>query len=351
VNSPAGLDDAAVSGIADFDYELPDTAIAQSPVSPRDTSRLLDTRDMSDHRFSDLPCLLAPGDLVVVNHTKVRSARLRGTKRGSGGVVEALVLRRLDPMRWEALVRPARRLRAGSVVDFGDIEGRLLSDPIEGRVTIELRAPDDIEAAIERHGEMPLPPYIRSRLEDDGRYQTIFASRPGSAAAPTAGLHFTPQVVGDLEAAGIRLAAIDLEVGIATFRPIATEKIEDHVMHSETYELSDHTAAEIDACRVRGGRVIAVGTTTVRVLESRRAGAGRVEPGRGETSLYLRPGSRFEVVDLLVTNFHMPRSSLIVLVAAFMGPEWKNAYLTALGRGYRFLSFGDAMVCERRDLS
>ncbi len=345
----SGLDHAVVSRIADFDYQLPDHAIAQSPASPRDSSRVLDTRDMSDHRFAELPSLLAAGDLVIVNQTKVRSARLYGTKRRSGGAVEALLLRRLDPVRWEALVRPARRLRAGSEVEFGEIHCRLLSDPIEGQATLELHASGDIEDAIERHGEMPLPPYIRTRLEDDRRYQTIFAVRPGSAAAPTAGLHFTPQVVADLEAANIRLAAVDLEVGIATFRPISTERVEDHVMHSEVFRLSEETASEIDACRERGGRVVAIGTTTVRVLESRRAGSGRVEPGRGETSLFLRPGSRFEVVDCLVTNFHLPRSSLVVLVAAFMGQAWKTAYLEALARGYRFLSFGDAMLCERVD--
>jgi S-adenosylmethionine:tRNA ribosyltransferase-isomerase len=308
---------------------------------------LLDTRDLTDHRFSDLSSLLMPGDLVVVNRTKVRAARLLGTKRESGGAVEALLLRRLDHDRWEALVKPARRLRAGSLVDFGEIHGRLLCDPQEGRVTLTLTAGGDIEEAVERHGEVPLPPYIEGRLDDPNRYQTIFAERPGSAAAPTAGLHFTPAVVESLGDAGIEMASVDLEVGLATFRPISSDRIEDHVMHSEVFEVTEETAEAVASCRARGGRVIAIGTTTVRVLETLSISGGLVGPGRGETSLYLRPGSSFDVVDGLVTNFHLPRSSLIVLIAAFMGPGWRGAYRTALSRGYRFLSFGDAMYCER----
>lgn len=336
-----------MAAITDFDYYLPPSAIAQTPASPRDASRLLDTRDGTDHRFAELVSLLVPGDLVIVNQTRVRAARLHGVKRETGGAVEALLLRRIDPDRWEALVKPARRLRAGSLVDFGAIQARLLSDPVDGIATLSLEAAGDIEEAVERHGEVPLPPYIDAVLDDPGRYQTIFATRPGSAAAPTAGLHFTPGVVDSLVDAGIEMAAVDLEVGLATFRPIATESIEDHVMHSEVFEVSEATAAAVASCRARGGRVIAVGTTTVRVLETQREPGGLIRPGRGETSLYLRPGSRFGVVDGLVTNFHLPRSSLVVLIAAFMGPGWREAYDSALSRGYRFLSFGDAMYCER----
>lgn len=334
-----------------FDYVLPDDAVAQRPVEPRDSARLLDTRDLSDHRFSDLPSLLRDGDLVVVNRTRVRPARLIGCKARTGGRVELLLLRRLSvdsgAERWEALVRPARRIRVGDTLVFGRLEATVASSPTEGVVAVELEAPDGVDAEIDAIGEIPLPPYITVALDAPERYQTIFADRPGSAAAPTAGLHFTADVVKGLDAAGIDVASVDLEVGLGTFRPITTEDIEDHVIHGEFFRLDEETAEAVAATRRRGGRIVAVGTTVTRVLESRAREGGLVTPGEGETTLYLRPGAGPSVVDLLVTNFHVPRSSLIVLVSSFMGGRWRPAYQTALARGYRFLSFGDAMLCAR----
>ena len=331
-----------------FDYGLPAERIAQEPVDPRHASRLLDARSMSDQPFLDLPDLLEPGDLVVVNRTRVRAARLSGRKRDTGGAVEALLLRRLPDDTWEALVRPARRLRAGTALVFGDIGAILLTDPVDGVAILELRAGPDIEEAIERTGTVPLPPYLSPSQVPIARYQTVFADRPGSAAAPTAGLHFTDEVVDALEQRGVAMASVDLEIGLGTFRPITADDVRDHVMHRERCRV-DHDAAEaIAACRRRGGRVVAVGTTVVRALETFGGPDGTVRTGECDTDLYLTPGSSFGVVDLLVTNFHLPRSSLLVMVEAFMGAGWRQAYRTALDRGYRFLSFGDAMLCERQ---
>lgn len=331
-----------------FDYDLPPEAIAQRPLEPRDAARLLDTRDLADHRFSELPTLLREGDLVVVNRTRVRRARLAGRKASTGGRVELLLLGPSGgPGRWEALVRPARRIRAGERLLCGRIEATVLGPPAGGVVLLDLSASGDLEAEIDAAGEVPLPPYITTPLDDPESYQTIFADRVGSAAAPTAGLHFTEEVVAGLRAAGVALADVELDVGIGTFRPIATRDVEDHDMHRERYRLGDETAEAVAAARRRGGRVVAVGTTVARVLETRARPGGLVDPGEGETGLYLRPGHGPAVVDLLVTNFHVPRSSLVVLVASFMGERWRDAYRTALARGYRFLSFGDAMLCER----
>lgn len=332
-----------------FDYDLPEAAIAQEPVEPRHTARLLDTRNLEDHRFSDLPSLLRPGDLVVVNRTRVRPARLHGSKLGTGGKVEALVLRRIDTERWELMVRPARRLRQGSLIRFGEIEAELLTDPDNGVALATMKGPADVETLFEAAGEVPLPPYITSELADPERYQTIFADKVGSAAAPTAGLHFSPEVVSALAERNIDLTAVELEVGLATFRPITTEEIEDHRMHTESYRVPEEAVEAVSRCRGRGGRVVAIGTTVLRTLESVATARGGIAAGQGETDLYVTPGFEFKVVDLLVTNFHLPRSSLTVLVAAFIGERWLEAYEVALERGYRFLSFGDAMLCERQE--
>jgi S-adenosylmethionine:tRNA ribosyltransferase-isomerase len=333
---------------AGLDYDLPEAAIAQQPVEPRHASRLFDTRDLTDHTFIDLPVLLEPGDLVVVNATRVRRARLRGTRVGSGGAVEALLLERVGERRFSALVRPARRIGAGSVVRFGALEGRVLTDPVEGKIEIEIAGSGDVESAIETTGEMPLPPYIRRPIDDPGRYQTVYADRTGSSAAPTAGLHVSEQVLAELRSRGIGVAAVDLEVGVDTFRPITTDEVEDHAIHRERYRLSEDTAARVEATREAGGRVVALGTTVVRVLETAARSGGIVEPSEGTTELFILPGFRFNVVDLLVTNFHLPRSTLIALVAAFVGSGWRAVYAAALKRGYRFLSFGDAMLAARR---
>ena len=329
--------------LSEFRYDLPDAAIAQHPAEPRDSARLLDARDLSDHRFSDLASLLEPDDLLVVNTTRVRRARLRGAKRDSGGAVELLLLSRLSQGGWTALVSPARRMRPGVVLEFGDTEAVITQGPDDGIVGVEFSDERDLEAL----GTVPLPPYITTTLEDPERYQTIYADRVGSAAAPTAGLHFTPAVFQSLQERGIRRAAVELEVGIGTFRPITAEHVEDHVMHRERCSIPPESASAIAETRQRGGRIVAVGTTTVRTLETFARDDGTVAAGETETELFLRPGSTFRVVDVLITNFHVPGSSLLVMLAAFMGPDWKTAYETALARGYRFLSFGDAMLCER----
>jgi S-adenosylmethionine:tRNA ribosyltransferase-isomerase len=330
---------------SDYVYDLPDAAIAQAAVEPRDAARLLDADSLEDHTFRDLPSLLDPGDLVVVNRTRVRRARLVGTK-DTGGKVEALLLVSLGEGRWEALVRPARRIRSGTRLRLGTVEAEVIGDPTGGRVVLALESADP-EAAIAASGEIPLPPYFRGRLDDDERYQTVYADRTGSAAAPTAGLHFTPAVLAALERRGVRRAAVDLEIGLDTFRPIGTETLSGHVMHSERFRVDEAAAAEIAAVRKGGGRVVAIGTTVVRALESAALAGGEPVPAEGTTDLFITPGFRFRVVDRLVTNFHLPGSTLLVLLAAFMGDRWREAYATALERGYRFLSFGDAMIAGR----
>lgn len=334
--------------VEEFTYPLPESAIAQEAIEPRHEARLLDTRDMSDHVFLDLPSLLRPGDLVVVNETRVRAARLVGQRVGTGGEVELLLLTARADGSWEALARPSRRLRVGVELEFDGLGATIVEGPRDGLVVVDLRAPD-VEAAIEAAGRVPLPPYFKGALEDPTRYQTMFARSTGSAAAPTAGLHFTTEVVGRLEVAGVEIASVDLHVGIDTFRPIAVEEIEDHRMHSEWCSVPVATAEAIDRARAAGRRVVAAGTTVTRALETFGNEDGTVEAASGETTLFLKPGVRFRVVDALITNFHVPGSTLVVLVAGFMGERWQEAYQKALDRGYRFLSFGDAMYAERGD--
>ena len=304
--------------VEDFTYELPESAIAQEAIEPRDSARLLDTRDMSDHHFTDLPDLLQSGDLMVVNDTKVRAARLVGHRSETGGQVELLVLGARPDGLWECLARPSRRLRPGIRIEFDGLSAEITAGPEEGLVVVDFEAPD-VEAAIEAAGEVPLPPYFHGELDDPARYQTMFASVPGSSAAPTAGLHFTDRVIEGLRDRGIETATVDLHVGVDTFRPIATENIEDHKMHNEWCSIPEATAAAIATVQERGGRVVAIGTTTVRTLESLGNDDGTVTEGATDTDLFLKPGSRFRVVDALVTNFHVPESTLIVLLAGFMG--------------------------------
>lgn len=301
---------------------------------------------MSDHEFWELPDLLGRDDLLVVNETKVRAARLLGTRRETGGRVELLLLERREDGSWEALAKPARRLREGVVIEFEGFEATILGEPHEGRVPVSLSTADQ-EEAVNRAGTIPLPPYFRGSLADPDRYQTIFATTPGSAAAPTAGLHFTPEVLADLRDRGIEIATVDLHVSLDTFRPIGVEDLDDHRMHSEWCSIPVTTADAIARARGRNGKVVAVGTTVVRTLESMSDGSGGVRAGEKQTDLFLRPGSGFDVVDVLITNFHLPGSTLLVLLAAFMGDRWREVYRTALERGYRFLSFGDAMLAER----
>jgi len=328
-----------------FDYGLPPEAIAQAPAEPRDSARLLDDSGPAERsvhrRVGDLPDLLGEGDILVLNDTRVLPARLRLHKE-TGGAVEVLLVEPLDGDRWEALVRPSRRVRPGTRLTAGpDLEIEV-GEPIgAGRRVVRLRAGEDgVLAALERHGEVPLPPYITAPLADPERYQTVYAARPGSVAAPTAGLHLTSSVLDRCRDRGVAVERVDLAVGLATFRPVTAERAEDHVMHAERYRVP---AATMAACRA-AERVVAVGTTTVRALES-AAATGRLE---GRTDLFIRRGFRFEVVDALLTNFHLPRSSLLLLVDAFIGDRWRTLYDIALRDGYRFLSFGDAMFIPRR---
>lgn len=333
--------------VSNFDYDLPEEAIAQSAVEPRHNSRLLDTRDMSDHLFVELADLLDPDDLVVVNDTRVRAARLLGHRADTGGQVELLLLESGDDGVWEALARPARRLRPGVVLQFADLDVTVVRGHRDGIVGVRLETDEPEEAVIERLGTVPLPPYFSGSLSGPERYQTIFATSPGSAAAPTAGLHFTADVVESLRHRGIRICTVDLHVSLDTFRPMSGERVEDHHMHSEWCSVPVATAHEVSETRLRDGRVVAIGTTVVRALETFAGDDGRVRAGSAETALFLLPGYDFRVVDALITNFHLPSSTLLVLLAAFMGPTWRVAYATALRRGYRFLSFGDAMLTER----
>lgn len=301
---------------------------------------------MSDHRFLELADLLESDDLVVVNQTRVRAARLIGERRETGGKVEVLLLERRDDGRWEALARPARRLSPGVVIDFDAMTAEVVAKSDRGTIEIEFDT-DRVEEAVAIVGSVPLPPYFVGRLEDPERYQTMFAATTGSAAAPTAGLHFTDDVVDKLDVKGIDVARVDLHVSLDTFRPMTVEAVEDHRMHSEWCAVPEETVRAVSRARQNGGRVVAVGTTVVRTLETMADGSGGVVAGEGKTDLFLRPGSDFSVVDALITNFHLPGSTLLVLLAGFMGQSWRRAYQVALDRGYRFLSFGDAMFAVR----
>jgi len=331
----------------EFDYDLPVERIAQAPIEPRDAARLLVDRGRAvpAHRHvRDLPGLLGPGDLLVVNETKVIPARLR-VQRESGGTAEVLLLeaRSADRLRWEALVRPARKLRTGEVLV--DAEGRgvvRIGARTEAGDTFEVElvgAVDDPLARLDEIGEMPLPPYITARLADAGRYQTVYANEPGSAAAPTAGLHFTPALLEAVRERGVQLATVELVVGLDTFQPITVDDPRQHRMHTERYRVP---AATWHAC-AEARRVVAVGTTSVRALES-AAATGALS---GRTALFLQRGAPFHVVDVLLTNFHLPRTTLLMMIDAFVGPRWRSLYEVALRDGYRFLSFGDAMLLDR----
>ncbi len=353
--------------IADFDYPLPPELIAQTPVEPRDSSRLVvihrDTGRIEHRIFREIGEYLQPGDLLVANQSRVLPARLHGVKEPTGGHVELLLLQThgdIGPNVWEALVRPGRRVHDGQRIAFGG--GLLTADvlsrtPSGGRIVRLAAREGTVAEAVARIGSMPLPPYIHTPLADAERYQTVYAREPGSAAAPTAGLHFTPELLAALEARGIGTAFVTLHIGLDTFRPVEKARLDEHTMHSEEIELDAATAERINATRAAGGRIIAVGTTSVRVLESvaaiaaERQAAGElptgeaVVPYRGRTALFIRPGYTFRAVDAMITNFHLPHSTLIVLVSAFAGRELiLRAYAAAVRERYRFYSFGDAML-------
>ncbi|MBE3560005.1 MAG: tRNA preQ1(34) S-adenosylmethionine ribosyltransferase-isomerase QueA [Ktedonobacteraceae bacterium] len=368
--------------ISDFDYDLPQELIAQTPIEPRDASRLLvvhrSTGRLEHRHFRDIGDYLRPGDLLIANQSRVIPARLTGRRVETGGLVEVLLLaERPDVGRdcWEALVRPGRRLREGALIEFGDparpeLRGEILLRTGAGGRLIRFTAlnqPGSIPDAsstgtsgnpadpynvlavrnlLDKLGKMPLPPYIHEALTDPERYQTVYARIRGSAAAPTAGLHFTPHLLEQLRRRGVRIGFVTLHVGLDTFRPVEVENVCEHKMHSEAIELDAPTAELVSETRRAGGRIVAVGTTSVRVLESvANFYDGRIEPYRGSTSLFITPGYRYRIVDAMITNFHLPRSTLLLLVAAFLGKSlMERAYQEAIRERYRFFSFGDAML-------
>ena len=342
---------------SDFDYDLPASSIAQEP-APRGESRLLvlDRTGPERHaRVRDLPRLLRPGDLLVLNDTRVIPARLYGKSAGDGKM-EILLIEKVGEREWDALVKPGRRARPGARIEIGEgLAVEVTTKREDGRY--RLRFSEPVEPHLERLGHIPLPPYIHrpDTPEDRERYQTVYARRPGAVAAPTAGLHFTEELLREIEAAGTEIARVTLHVGIGTFKPVSAERIEEHRMERERYEISEETAEAIRRARAAGRRIVAVGTTVVRTLEGAAlAGGGEVRAGSGSTDLFIypdspdSPGFRFQMVDALLTNFHLPRSTLLMLVSAFAGRERVlAAYAEAVREGYRFYSYGDAMLLER----
>ena len=359
--------------ISDFDYDLPSELIAQTPLEPRDSSRLLvmqrADRSLAHRHFRNIGEYLRPGDLLIANQSRVIPARLFGQRAETGGAVEVLLLAQrndLGPDHWETLVRPGRRLREGAHLLFKNegqqvkLQGEVLERTEAGGRIVHLSLPEQeiaqlqddaytvlaVRQRIDELGRMPLPPYIHEKLEDPERYQTVYARISGSAAAPTAGLHFTPQLLEQLRKQGVHIGFVTLHVGLDTFRPVESEYVSEHKMHSEEIELDEPTAKLINETRKAGGRVIAVGTTSVRVLESVASlFDGKIRPYHGHTRLFLTPGSRFHVVDAMITNFHLPRSTLLLLVSAFIGKDlMMQVYQEAIRERYRFFSFGDAML-------
>lgn len=339
--------------LSDFDFDLPADRIAQHPVRPRDAARLLHVGrgGAEDRAIRDLPDLLRPGDLLVVNDTRVIPARLRG-RRGRAAV-EVTLHQREAPDRWRAFARPGRRLKPGDRIDFAaGLHADLAAKLEDGEILLAFdRGGDDLMAALETAGEMPLPPYIRrggSVAADDADYQTVFADRPGAVAAPTAGLHFTPELLRALSDRGVARVTVTLHVGAGTFLPVRTEDVARHRMHAEWGSIGADAARAVNDTRRAGGRVVAVGTTALRLLETAAADDGTVRPFSGETDLFILPGYRFKTVDRLLTNFHLPKSTLFMLVCAFSGTDrMKAAYRHAVDAGYRFYSYGDACLLEQ----
>ncbi len=355
--------------VDDFDFELPQSAIALRPVEPRDASRLLEVRPgatpaLVDHKVSDLLSLLREGDVLVLNNTRVISAALTGTRTRDGNVatISVNLHKKLGRATWKAFAKPARRLKVGDMIVFGAGKNHCVLGALDGTVTEKGEGGEvtlafdlaglDLELAIEARGAMPLPPYIAARREADEKdledYQTVFAQESGAVAAPTAGLHFTEELLAKLKAKGIDQQFVTLHVGAGTFLPVKTHEVAEHKMHAEWGEISEQTAAALNRARSRGGRIIAVGTTYLRLLESAAMETGEIGPFCDETDIFITPGHRFRAVDLLLTNFHLPRSTLFMLVSAFSGlPQMQNAYRHAIDSGYRFYSYGDACLLHR----
>lgn len=335
--------------LSDFDYDLPEERIAQTPIEPRNASRLmvLDPVEKTiDHRhFYDLKEFLEPGDTLIFNDTRVMPARLIGHRDQTGGKVEVFLLRRIDGTHWETLVKPGKKAKPGNIIRFSDELSCEVTDHTDfgGRI-VEFRFDGIFEEILDRLGETPLPPYIHERLEDKERYQTVYNREEGSAAAPTAGLHFTKEQMQELKERGVNLGFVTLHVGLGTFRPVNVEDIEQHDMHKEFYRVSDETAKLVMDTKAAGHRVIAVGTTSIRTLESAATAKGQIAGKSGWTEIFIYPGYDFKIVDGIITNFHLPKSTLIMLISAFAGRNFVlQAYKTAVEMKYRFFSFGDAM--------
>lgn len=337
---------------SDFDYVLPEELIAQTPMEPRDHSRLMvirrDVGTREHKHFYDVIDYLRPGDALVINETKVIPARLMGVKEDTGVPVEVLLLRRESATDWEALVRPGRRLKPGAVCSFGDgaLRCEILGNVAEtGGRLVRFHYEGVFEELLDRLGQMPLPPYIHEKLADPSRYQTVYAKAEGSAAAPTAGLHFTPELLARIREKGVTVVPVLLHVGLGTFRPVKEEDVDNHVMHSEFYQVTGEAADTLNRIRQGGGRLICVGTTSVRTIETVATADGVIHPGSGETAIFIKPGVKIKAVDGLITNFHLPQSTLLMLVSTFLGRENAlDAYNEAVRERYRFFSFGDAML-------
>lgn len=334
----------------DFYYDLPQELIAQTPLKERSASRLLvldkETGAIQHRHFYDIYDMIQPGDCLVMNNTRVIPARLYGVKEGTGGKIEFLLLKRIDLDTWEIILKPGRKARTGSRFVFGNglLKAEVLQVKEDGNRIVRFEYEGIWEELLDRLGEMPLPPYIKEKLEDRERYQTVYSKIEGSAAAPTAGLHFTTELLEKLQAKGVLTAYLTLHVGLGTFRPVSVENVEDHKMHSEYYEISAQAAETINAARAAGGRIIAVGTTSVRTLETASASDGSLRQQSGNTDIFIYPGYQFKAVDGLITNFHLPESTLMMLVSALAGKEQVfHAYEEAVKEKYRFFSFGDAM--------
>lgn len=344
-----------------FDFELPEELIAQTPLLERTDSRLLIlnkvTGAVEHQKFTQLLDHLHAGDTLVLNNTRVLPARLLGVKADTGARIELLLLSQAGP-RWKVLAKPAKKVPVGTVVVFGDdvtkpkLVARVVSSGEMGEREVEFQYEGIFQEVLDQLGEMPLPPYIKHRLDNPDRYQTVYAKEHGSAAAPTAGLHFTTELLHEIEARGVELAYVTLHVGLGTFRPMSSETVEEHTMHAEYYELSAETAATLNATRARGGRIIAVGTTSARTLETvaseqHTRGIQTIQAASGWTSIFIYPGYTYKLVDALITNFHLPKSTLVMLVSALAGRKHVlNAYQQAIAERYRFFSFGDAMLVE-----
>lgn len=336
---------------SDFDYHLPEELIAQTPMEPRDHSRLLvynrADQGIQHLHFYDLPRFLRKGDVLVINETKVIPARLLGEKEDTGVPVELLLLKRLERDVWEALVRPGRRLKPGAICTFGGglLKAEIIETAEDGGRKVRFHYNGVFEEILDQLGQMPLPPYIHEKLQDQTRYQTVYAREEGSAAAPTAGLHFTPELMERIRSMGVEIVPVVLHVGLGTFRPVKVEDVSQHHMHVEHYEVSPEAARRINQARANGGRCICVGTTSVRTLETVTGEDGLVKAQSGDTGIFIMPGYTFHATDALITNFHLPQSTLLMLISALMGREEAlRVYEEAVRQRYRFFSFGDAML-------